>query len=273
MHMALRSFLLSAVLLLGTLTSIAQPARRGFIPSLFSVPEPGQDIRFTCSAQPTFTTPVYPTPELQQGIEGVCEVEMYVTSEGEVVYAELTVSSGRKNFDEAALSCAIQARFPEGYATLDGIPHDCLVRVPYYFLLAEDPEGYWHTRLELNRVEAQYETVMAKFEDLLLARTSASQTKMKEIQGRMEERIAAAKQLHRFLAEKKELAILRIREAIDASNEARAPLANEGWRTAGGTSAAVNVAFTSGCVTTVVPSRLTGVERLEHELEMKKSYL
>jgi TonB family protein len=270
-----RSHILSVLLIAGTLTAVAQPARRGFIPSLFTLPAAGQDIRYSSSAQPVFTTPVYPVVEMQQGIEGACEIELYVTSEGEVVYAELTVSSGRRNFDDAALTCAMKARFPEGYATLDGIPHDCTVTVPYYFLLAEDPEGYWHTRLELNRVQAQYEAVMAKFEDLLLSRTSASQAKMKEIQGRMEERVSAAKQLHRILAEKKELAILRIREAIDASSEQSRPIADtdDAWRTAGGANASVSVAYTGSSVTTVVSSRLKGVERLEHELEMKKSYL
>ena len=157
-----------------TYTSAQNVSSRGFIPPLFTLPEEGEEIRFTSAVQPEFMLPDYPVEQLNSGVEGVVEVRMYITSEGEVVYSEITVSSGVEALDDAALISAMKARFPSGFATVKGLPRDFRLSVPFYFLLSSDPEAYWHSRLELARVQLEYEQVMKKFEDYMMARTHAT---------------------------------------------------------------------------------------------------
>ena len=226
------------ILFVLTLTSyvVAQAPNtnaRGFIPPLFTLPEEGEDLRFTSAAQPTFMLPDYPQKAYNNGVEGVCEVTAYVTSEGSVVYSEISVTSGNKELDQAALKSAMKAVFPAGYATVRGLPRDFRIAIPFYYLLSADPENYWHTRLELARVQQEYELVMQKFEDIVMSRTAASDSKIREIKHQMEDKVAAAKSIHRLLAEKKEHAILRLRQEIDANKAGEAPIADAedaSWR-------------------------------------------
>lgn len=276
-----RTFFSLALLLAISAAALGQAhnARsRGFIPPLFTLPEEGEEIRYTSAAQPAFMLPDYPEEQLNQGIEGVVEVAMYVTSEGEVVYSEITVSSGIDAFDEAALRSAMKTHFPAGYATVKGLPRDFHLSVPFYFLLSADPESYWHSRLELARVQQEYEQVMSRFEDYLMARTTASESKMREIQRQMEEKVAAAKSIHRLLAEKKESAILRLRQEIDASRSDAAPVADaedSSWRRGlRDYSRTTVLAGTPGnSVTNERNLGAEGMDRLTQELEIKKSYL
>lgn len=267
------------VLLLFGAAAQAQPvASRGFIPPLFTLPESHEDLRFTSAAQPEFATPEYPQGQFAAGIEGVAEVTMYVTAEGKVVYAEVSVSSGVQAFDHAALESALRSRFPQGYATLKGMPHDFRLAVPFYFLLANDPEQYWHSRLELARIQSEYETVMKKFEDYVSARTAASSSKVREIQRQLEETVVAAKGVHRLLAEKKERAILRLRQLLDASRGNSAPLADDSdasWRTqvSGGEAASVQAGHSPAGVIKLRPLNGDEADRLAQELELKKTYM
>jgi TonB family protein len=251
---------------------------RGFIPPLFTLPDETEDIRFTSAAQPRFMLPDYPEEQLNRGLEGVVEVMVYVTSEGDVVYSEITVSSGVDAFDKAALVSAMKAQFPEGYATVKGLPRDFRLAVPYYFLLSADPENYWQSRLELARVQQEYEQVMTRFEDYLMARTVASESKMHEIQRQMEEKVAAAKSIHRLLAEKKEDAILRLRQEIDETRSDSPPVADaedSSWRRTllDHSRASVQVVTPGSSVINERTLSAEGMERLTQELEMKKSYL
>lgn len=254
-------------------------ASRGFIPPLFTMPEKHEDLRFTSSAQPEFPVAEYPEQERNTSTEGVAELLLYVTAEGDIVYAEVMVSSGRESFDNAALASAMKGKFPEGYATVDGLPRDFTIAVPYYFLLSADPELYWHSRLELARVQCEYEEIMSKFEDLLLKRTTATESKMKEVQRSMEEKVSIAKRLHRVLAEKKERAIIRIRSEIEMSREkqgrALAESNDSNWRSgsADPAHATITVAFPGSSITTRAETGLQGVARLNHELDLKRSYL
>ncbi|MBR9976424.1 MAG: TonB family protein, partial [Bacteroidetes bacterium] len=214
------------------LSTLASAQSRGFIPPLFTLPDEGETLRFTSSSQPFFQLPDFPAVLMNKGVEGVTEVLLYVTSEGEVVFSEVTVGSGYKEFDQAALASAMRARFPMGFATVDGLPQDFRIAVPYYFLQSSDPEQYWQSRLELARVQQEYEIVMKKFQDFVMERSKTPPQKVKEIQRQMEEKVSIAKNIHRILAEKKETAILRLREKID-EKRGQAPLADaddDSWR-------------------------------------------
>ncbi|MBN1448158.1 MAG: TonB family protein [Bacteroidetes bacterium] len=259
-------------------SQISNAPSRGFIPPLFTLPGETEEIRFTSAAQPRFMLPDYPEEQLNQGIEGVVEVMVYVTSEGDVVYSEVTVSSSVDAFDKAALASAMKTEFPEGYATVRGLPRDFRLAVPYYFLLSADPENYWQSRLELARVRQEYEQVMTRFEDYLMARTVASESKMHEIQRQMEEKVAAAKSIHRLLAEKKEEAILRLRQEIDDTRSDSAPVADaddSSWRRSlqDHSRATVQAGAPGSSVINERVIGAEGMERLTQELEMKKSYL
>ena len=255
-----------------------QISSRGFIPPLFTLPKSDQEVRFTSSEAPRFQLPDYPAKQLNSGIEGVVETMLYVTAEGEVVYAEISVSSGIREFDHAALQSGMRASFPAGFATVDGLPHDFRIAVPFYFLLASDPELYWHSRLELARVQAEYEKVMKTFEGYLMSRTSASETQLKAVQKSMESTIATAKRIHHLLAEKKERAIIRIRGLLDASRDDNSPLAEspeDNWRseTIDPSQAAVQPGGVGAGI--IRMEELTGnpTERLSQELELKKTYI
>jgi TonB family protein len=269
--------LFSLLVLFLVLTVAASSQSRGFIPPLFTLPEDGDEVRYTSAAQPLFQLPDYPAEQMNSGLEGVVEVQLYVTSEGEVVFSEITVSSGVKDFDESALASSMKARFPMGYATVKGLPHDFRLSMPFYFILSSDPEQYWQSRLELTRVQQEYEIVMKKFQDFVMQRSKTPPQRVKEIQRQMEEKVSAAKNIHRILAEKKETAILRLREQLD-EKRGQAPLADtddETWRRdlQDPSRASVQVALPG---TGVVNSRTVGsegVDRLTQELEMKKSYL
>ncbi|MBE0643718.1 MAG: energy transducer TonB [Bacteroidetes bacterium] len=269
--------LFSFLVLFLVLTTVATSQSRGFIPPLFTLPADGDEVRFTSSEKPLFQLPDYPASQLNMGVEGVVEVQMYVTSEGEVVYSEITVGSGMEEFDQAALASAMRARFPIGYATVKGLPRDFRIAMPFYFLLSPDPEQYWQSRLELARVQQEYEVVMKKFQDFVMERSKTPPQRVKEIQRQMEEKVSVAKNIHRILAEKKETAILRLREQID-EHRGQAPItdaADATWRRELQDRARANVQVAlpgSG----VVNSRTIGTEgmdRLTQELEMKKSYL
>jgi TonB family protein len=210
-------------------------------------------------------------------VEGVTEVLLYVTSEGEVVFSEVTVSSGHREFDDAALASAMRARFPMGYATVNGLPRDFRIAVPFYFLQSSDPEQYWQSRLELARVQLEYEIVMKKFQDFVMERSKTPPQKVKEIQRLMEEKVSIAKNIHRVLAEKKETAILRLREKID-EKRGQAPIADAedaSWRSElqDSHSATVQVAVPGTGVVHERTVGTVGMDRLTQELEMKKSYL
>ena len=269
--------LLPLLVLTLVLTAAAQAQTRGFIPPLFTLPAESETVRFTSAAQPTFQLPDYPVAQLTRGVEGVVEVQLFVTSEGEVVFSEVSVSSGQKEFDEAALASAMRARFPAGYATVNGLPRDFQIAVPFYFLLSGDPEQYWQSRLELARVQQQYETVMKKFQDFVMERSKTPPHRVKEIQRQMEENVSIAKNIHRILAEKKETAILRLREQID-EHRGRAPLADNedaAWRQQlqQRREASVQVAVPGTGVVNARSMGSEGVDRLTQELEMKRSYL
>lgn len=269
--------LISFLVLSLALTAAGHAQTRGFIPPLFTLPEEGETVRFTSAAQPIFQLPDYPAAQLNRGVEGVVEVEMYVTSEGEVVYSEITVSSGQKEFDESALASAMRARFPLGYATVNGLPRDFRISMPFYFLLSSDPEQYWQSRLELARVQQDYEIVMKKFQDFVMQRTKTPAQKVKEIQRQMEEKVSIAKNIHRVLAEKKETAILRLREQID-EQRGRAPIADAedaSWRKnmQDRNAASVQVAIPGSGVVNARSVGSEGMDRLTQELELKKSYL
>ena len=272
------SFLVLLALTAFTYTSAQNVSSRGFIPPLFTLPEEGEEIRFTSAAQPEFMLPDYPVEQLNRGIEGVVEVSMYVTSEGEVVYSEVTVSSGVEALDDAALISAMKTQYPSGFATVKGLPRDFRLSVPFYFLLSSDPEAYWHSRLELARVQLEYEQVMKKFEDYMMARTVASESKIREIQRQMEEKVAAAKSIHRLLAEKKENAILRIHDEIEENRSGQGPVADaedSTWRRnlQDRRSARVQVTYPGTGVVNAQALEGEGVDRLAQELEMKKAYL
>ncbi len=257
----------------------AQPVKsRGFIPPLFSLPEVTEEIRFTSSTPPQIQLPEYPATQLNAGLEGAVEAELYVTAEGEVVYCEISVSSGVNEFDHAVLESSMRVKFPSGFATVKGLPHDFRIAVPFYFLLASDPEQYWHSRLELARIKNEYETVMKKFEDYLMARTVVSDSKVKEIQREMEATVTMAKNVHRLLAEKKEHAILRLRGLIDASKSNSAPIADTqdaSWRSQSidPAHATVQTGGTAGGVINIRELSDNESERLAHELELKKAYM
>lgn len=261
-----------------TYTQAQNASSRGFIPPLFTLPDEADEIRFTSSQQPEFMLPDYPLAQLNEGVEGVTEITMYVTSEGEVVYSEVAVSSGIAALDDAALISAMKTHFPVGYATVKGLPRDFRISVPFYFLLSSDPEAYWHSRLELARVQQEYEQVMKKFEDFLMARTVASESKIREIQYQMEEKVSAAKSIHRLLAEKKENAILRIHKEIEENRSGQSPVADADdstWRRdlQDRRSARVQVASPGTGVVNARSLEGSGMDRLTLELEMKKSYL
>lgn len=274
------SFSLTLLLVLAATTVMAQPSMtsRGFIPPLFTLPEETEEVRFTSAVQPAFMLPDYPEEQLNRGIEGVVEVSMYVTSEGEVVYSEISVSSGIDAFDQTALRSAMKTEFPAGYATVKGLPRDFRIAVPFYFLLSGDPENYWHSRLELARVRQEYEEVMTRFEDYLMARTVASESKVREIQRQMEEKVTAAKNIHRLLAEKKENAILRLHQQINETRSDDTPVADAedtSWRRGlrDYSRATVQVVTPGTSVTSERSLSIDGMDRLTQELEMKKSYL
>jgi TonB family protein len=269
--------LISCLSLVFALTATVHAQSRGFIPPLFTLPKAGETVRFTSAAQPTFQMPDYPAEQLNRGVEGVVEVLLYVTSEGEVVYSEVTVGSGQKEFDQSALVSAMRARFPMGYATVNGLPRDFRIAVPFYFLLSADPEQYWQSRLELTRVQQEYEIVMKKFQDFVMERSKTPPQSVKEIQRQMEEKVSIAKNIHRVLAEKKERAILRIRERID-EQRGQAPIADaedESWRHElhSGQNASVHVVIPGSGVVNSRSLGTEGMDRLTQELEMKKSYL
>lgn len=269
--------LTSFVILALALSTVAVSQSRGFIPPLFTLPEDGETVRFTSASQPLFELPDFPADLMSRGTEGVTEVMLYVTAEGEVVFSEVTVSSGQKQFDEAALASAMRAHFPMGYATVNGLPRDFRIAVPFYFLLSSDPEQYWQSRLELARVQQEYEVVMKKFQDFVMERTKTPPQKVKEIQRQMEEKVSIAKNIHRILAEKKETAILRLREKID-ERRGQAPIADAedaSWRSVlqDGESVGVQVAVPGTGVVNERVVRKDGMDRLTQELEMKKAYL
>ncbi len=277
-----------AVLVGCTLSAYAQgdaSQSRGFVPPYFRVPDNTADIRFTTLEQPRYGTPEYPAAHIREEREGVVEVEISCTAEGSVVHARVTVSSGDAQFDEAALKGAMATKFPVGYATLNGLPVDFRMRVPFYFLLSADPEQYWHTRLELARVQQEYDAAMDQFQSYMTARTSATKSRYETAKRSVEEKVSLGKRLHRMLAEKKETAILRLREEITATRDHRDAL--HAQQTTPDTDAefrnvlphaehapTVTLATPqSHNVVTVSLPYQSDLDRLTQELELKKSYL
>ena len=262
---------------------IQAQSSRGMLPSYFQLPSANDVVHFTSPQQPNFPTPIYPDARRQSLVEGAVEVTLYVTSEGDVVKADISVSSGDALFDEAALGSAIKARFPAGYATVQGRPVDFSIDVPFYFLLSPDPEMYWHTRLELARIQAEYESAMNEFQGYLSERTKSTASRVESSQRRVEQTVAAAKRLHRMLAEKKESAILRLREEIamtklriEDPDEQQSSTASETfWRSAHPGQAVATVVMPSNTRGIVTRDSLSNndLDRLIDELELKKSYL
>ncbi len=285
----MKRFATLVVVLVGfTLSAHAQgdaSLSRGFIPPYFRVPDNTADIRFTTLEQPRYGTPEYPATHIREEREGVVEVEISCTAEGSVVHARITVSSGDAQFDESALKGAMATKFPVGYATVNGLPVDFRMRVPFYFLLSADPEQYWHTRLELARVQQEYDVAMEQFQGYITARTSATKSRFEAAKRQVEEKVALGKRLHRMLAEKKEYAILRLREEITATREHREALHAEAStpdtdaefrKVLPGDEHVPTVTLAtpqSHNVVTVSLPYQNDLDRLTQELELKKSYL
>jgi TonB family protein len=280
-----RFFSIVLVSCLVTFTLYAQTdpqKKRGMLPPGYSLPKAGETVHFTSPAHPEYQLPEYPADLKANGTEGALELELYVSSAGEVLLAEVSVSSGDAQFDDAALNSALQSRFPAGYATVDGMPRDFKIAVPYYFLLSNDPELYWHTRLELSRVQQDYETVMHDFQEKLGAKRSTASTRLDAARKQLEAKVSLAKMLHRTLAEKKESAILRLRdqiafaqEKIDGPSMAEAQAGQENWRNPNKaviTPKAEPSAPRSGVIT-VSFQTANGIDGLQQELEIKKSYM
>ncbi|MBR9976515.1 MAG: energy transducer TonB [Bacteroidetes bacterium] len=270
--------LFSIAILLITLNAFSFAQSRGFIPPLFVLPAEGEEIRFTSAVPPVFQLPDYPAEQLKKAMEGVVEVRMYVTAEGEVVFSEITVSSGHKEFDNAALASAMRARFPAGYATVNGLPRDFRTSMPFYFLLSTDPEQYWQSRLELARVHQRYEIVMKRFQDYMMQRSKVPRATVMEIQQQMEETVSIAKNIHRILAEKKETAILRLRERLDEQRGGIAITATDDatWRRSlhsDEEGAHVEVSLPGSGIVNARTMSADDIERLTQELEIKKSYM
>ncbi len=252
----------------------------GKLPQQFNLPGDDAVVRFTSHQKPEFAAPEYPARHLAKGLEGVVEVAVFVTAAGKVVYCELEISSGDPMFDAAALNSAMQSKFPAGYATLNGEATDFRISVPYYFLLAADPEQYWHTRLELARIQAEYDKLMTTFQGYLAQKTPVSKEQMQKTRETLETRVSTAKKLYRVMAEKKESAILRLRteitetrQNIDDNDMMRDP--NKRPLHASLRSCEVKVAIPqSGIVTlTSVCSDKPILEQLASEIELKKAYL
>ncbi len=254
--------------------------KRGFLPPTFALPGPQEQVHFTSAQSPEFGAPEYPASQRQAGLEAAVEVDLYVTSKGDVVYAEVVVSSGDMQFDQEALRCALQSKFPAGYATVQGQPRDFKIAVPFYFLLSSDPEGYWHSRLELARLQQEYEIVMREFQNFVSARTVTSEDRLNATRTAIEGKVAAAKRLHRLLAEKKELAILRLRDQIasareileqgNAGKETEQPVS---WRIPDEDQADVAVGARSPGVVSMTHVSTNDIDRLHQELEIKQAYL
>ncbi|MDH7516403.1 MAG: energy transducer TonB [Bacteroidota bacterium] len=256
---------------------------RGTVPPTFSAPGPNERVHFSSSAQPQFATPRYPQVHRDNGVEAALEVMMYVTAEGEVVFAEVTVSTGDSLFEIEALQSAMASRFPEGYATVEGIPRDFTIAVPYYFLLSSDPEGYWHSRLELARIEDEYEVVMREFQGFLCMPKGVPESRLKASRRAIEAKVAAAKRLHRMIAEKKERAILRLRDEIASAQElldrsggastAEQSMGLDRYVPQDRDSATVEIRSHPNGVEAAYPLNANGIDRLYQELEIKQSYL
>ena len=181
-----------SLLIVAGMAAQAQNVRSlGHIPPYFNLPAEGEQVRFTSLEQPEFAVPEYPKQLQHEGKEGVVEVTCYVTSEGDVVYSEISVSSGNDAFDKQALKSALETSFPNGYATIGGTPTDFTIEVPFYFLLSADPEQYWHTRLELARIEQDYDKLMETFQGYVSKRTEASEQTMQKTRTQLETKIAA----------------------------------------------------------------------------------
>jgi TonB family protein len=261
-------------------SSASAQLSRGMLPEYFHLPSANDVVHFTSPQRPDFPVPQYPESHRQKQVEGAVEVTLFVSAEGDVVRADVSVSSGDELFDDAALRGAMKAHFPAGYATVHGRAVNFTIDVPFYFLLSPDPEMYWQSRLELARIESEYEVRMKEFQDYLSERTKTSKTRIEGSQKRVEDCVASAKRLHRVLAEKKETAILRLREEIAMTKEriedpAAAQNSSMAWRT---------VSPARAVATVVMPANVSGVitqrslsnndlDRLQDELELKKSYL
>lgn len=269
------------VLLLSTAFGQSELTRkRGFLPPLFRLPAKDVQVQFTSPMPPQLVQPEYPAVHKQNDVEGAVELALYVTMEGDVVSAEVTVGSGDELFDDEALRSALKSRFPAGYATLNGTPTDFRITVPYYFLISADPEGYWHSRLELARVQQEYEIVMREFQNMQSARTVSTSDKAESVRKRLEEKVASAKRLHRMLAEKKEFAILRLRDEIASAKDRldgvpdAVNVAHEDQRVALPDQAPiVHIAIQQGTVVSDTEPSANDLDRLSQELELKKSYL
>ena len=279
-----RMFRIQIIIALFVITAATASAQdesrpyRGFLPPLFRLPSSGETVHFTSPQLPRFQTMEYPDAHKKSQIEGVVEIELYVTSEGEVARAEVSVGSGDELFDNSALKSAMLAHFPAGYATVDGQARDFKVAVPFYFLLSPDPEAYWHTRLELARIQQYYEVVIKEFQGYLSERTKASKATIEAAQKQVEEAISAAKKLHALLAAKKETAILRLREEIDLTRRAMeeprmaASVNGRNIQPEQATPAVSATGYMTGVVSYHSLSN-NDLGRLLNELELKKSYL
>jgi TonB family protein len=274
--------LLSVLFALPVLLAAQPEAQRvlGELPSTFQLPEAGMPVRFSSMLNPEYQVPEYPAQHLKDRFEGVAELQLFVTRDGDVVRSEVTVSSGDELFDLAALRSALRTRFPAGYAMLHGQACDFAITVPYYFLLSPDPEQYWHMRLELARIQQEYEVQMKQFQALVGVRNPAAAMQLQRTQRQLEETITIAKGLHRSLAEKKEAAILRLRDEISMTKQrletpavAAADQGNASWRTAQTVIPTVIVPGGTKGVSSINALSNNELDRLMNELELKQSYL
>ena len=274
--------LLACAVILPAVAQTDSPVKRGALPATFSLPKSTETVHFTSPVPPDYQIPEYPSELKQNGLEGALELDLYVSASGEVQLAEITVSSGEVQFDEAALKSALQSHFPAGYATVDGLPRDFKIAVPYYFLLSTDPELYWHSRLELSRVQQGYEACMRDFQEKLGAKRSVAGVKLDAVRKQLESRVVTAKILHRVLAEKKENAILRLRdqiafakEKIDGPSQSIPVAGQENWRNPISAAVTPKVETTTrrNGVITVSVQTSNDLDGLHQELEIKKSYM
>lgn len=262
------------MLLWGMAVASAQPVMQslGSLCSSFSEQGNCARMRFSSFSPVQLVRPVYPEACLREKVEGCLEIKMYVNRSGRVEKAEISVSSGNALLDRAALESAKASRFPQDYATIDGIGSDFTTLVPYYFLLSADPEQYWHTRLEMARIEQQYDAGMREFQPQLKTGKSRLSPRAKKLCTELEKLVAQTKRLQNILASKKEAAINRLRDQLALGmNKEKGSLATVD------AAPQPELALPGYNVVTSAPAGLeampVSLEQISEELELKRAYL
>ncbi len=83
-----------------------------------AVPLPGVTTSASLAREPqpvgALPAPVYPEAAEAEGWEGSCKVRLRISAEGEILSAEIAVSSGREDTDQAALDAATSVAWRPG---------------------------------------------------------------------------------------------------------------------------------------------------------------